>query len=203
MGKTEKLNKLVQLEWDDFQKVTNKGGRAACQDNPDTFFRTRISHFAHYPDEILDCIMNDIEQSHLDGRNLVAEKYAWMMQSTAPDEFANLKGSLTEPTLMGKVYAELIIDCQLNWMADFRKHYPAIACKGRVFNTSEDTPNKTSFETYLRGELYTYSTNTLQEIYRFVKSLKAKGQNLVLLSTESEVKAFGYASLDDAEAKAK
>lgn len=37
MTKQEKIEKLIQMEWEDFQKVNNEGGRASCQDDPETF----------------------------------------------------------------------------------------------------------------------------------------------------------------------
>ena len=40
MTKQEKIEKLIQMEWEDFQKVNNEGGRASCQDDPETFFCT-------------------------------------------------------------------------------------------------------------------------------------------------------------------
>ena len=46
MTKQEKIEKLIQMEWEDFQKVNNEGGRASCQDDPETFFIMRRSHFA-------------------------------------------------------------------------------------------------------------------------------------------------------------
>ena len=41
MTKQEKIEKLIQMEWEDFQKVNNEGGRASCQDDPETFFISR------------------------------------------------------------------------------------------------------------------------------------------------------------------
>mgnify|MGYP001049934862 FL=1 len=38
MTKQEKIEKLIQMEWEDFQKVNNEGGRASCQDDPETFY---------------------------------------------------------------------------------------------------------------------------------------------------------------------
>ena len=85
MTKQEKIEKLIQMEWEDFQKVNNEGGRASCQDDPETFFIMRRSHFAPWTEELIDCVQADMDRAHEQGRNLVMEKYAWMMASTAPD----------------------------------------------------------------------------------------------------------------------
>ena len=83
MTKQEKIEKLIQMEWEDFQKVNNEGGRASCQDDQETFFIMRRSHFAPWTEELIDCVQADMDRAHEQGRNLVMEKYAWMMASTA------------------------------------------------------------------------------------------------------------------------
>ena len=61
MTKQEKIEKLIQMEWEDFQKVNNEGGRASCQDDPETFFIMRRSHFAPWTEELIDCVQADME----------------------------------------------------------------------------------------------------------------------------------------------
>lgn len=58
----------------------------------------------------------------------------------------------------------------------------------------------TSFETYLRGELKTYSLPTLRLLRAFTEELDAAGGNLAILTMEATAKAYGYVSLAEAEA---
>jgi hypothetical protein len=69
-----------------------------------------------------------------------------------------------------------------------------------VLRTAEDTPEATSFETYLRGELGTYSQNTFDRYRDFVVSLKSQGRNLTEQTVRNTVLLAGFASLDEAEA---
>ena len=41
----EKLQRLIRLEWEEFQNVHNKGSRAPCQDDRKTFWIMRSSLF--------------------------------------------------------------------------------------------------------------------------------------------------------------
>ena len=40
------VREIVETEWDLFDKVRNRGGRAACQDDANTFFIMRSSQLA-------------------------------------------------------------------------------------------------------------------------------------------------------------
>ena len=115
MTKQEKIEKLIQMEWEDFQKVNNEGGRASCQDDPETFFIMRRSHFAPWTEELIDCVLADMNRAHEQGRNLVMEKYAWMMASTAPEQFKKLHHFLIDPTLAGEQWSDAIVKQQLAW----------------------------------------------------------------------------------------
>ena len=41
----ELVQKIIEVEWNQFQMVKNEGGRAACQDDWNTFQLMRESHF--------------------------------------------------------------------------------------------------------------------------------------------------------------
>jgi len=66
-------------------------------------------------------------------------------------------------------------------------------------STSEDDIDRTSFETYLRGELSTYSLSTLALLARFIINRSDTGQNLSLLYLENIARGYGYESAASAE----
>ena len=66
---------------------------------------------------------------------------------------------------------------------------------------AEDNENNTSYETYLRGELLTYSERTLALYGQFIVKLAGNRQNLACMIMENTARAYGYDGLDDMEAK--
>ena len=79
------------------------------------------------------------------------------------------------------------------------RKYPVITDKGRKLHSESDTPEYTSIETYLRGELFSYSEKTLQLYYDYVKNCKNENKNLAEMNLENIVRHKGYKSLEEAE----
>lgn len=196
----KKKEHLIAREWELFQKVNNEGGRAACQDDHTTFVIMRSSQFALWSEELIDSYSEDLDEAGAQGRNLLAEKYAWMMEKTHPEQFALLREQL--PRLSQEMLADIraIVDKQLAWMRAYQQKYPLLAAGNRALMSEEDTVWDTSFETYLEGELKTYSPETVKKLRSFVEELEAAGKNLALLTMAATVKSYGFASLDQAEA---
>lgn len=193
---------IAQTEWDLFQNVQNTGGRASCQNDPDTFFKMRMSQWMVYSKETLESYMEDLKSSMEQGRNLIFEKYGFMMETTYPEEFEEIKEHL--PRILpetGKMIDE-IADIHVKWDRAVYDKYPHIRENGRVFRSSEDSVyNGSSSESYLRGEYQTYSPKTVELIYEQVKQAEDAGENLLERIIENEVRFYGYQSLEDAEKK--
>ena len=62
---------------------------------------------------------------------------------------------------------------------EFAKKYPHLSGQARLIHTSEDRMNNISFETYLRGELKTYSMETLVRYAAMVVEFAKKEINMV------------------------
>ena len=199
--KDELINKIVSLEWKAFDKVTNQGGRASCQDDWDTFSAMRRSQYMLWSEEMLESFIADFEAANARGWNLITEKYGRMEESTAPEEYAKIKDNM--PTLSNekKQIVEAIVGIQVGMMEEFAKEYPKAAGEARSIHTSEDTPYNTSYETYLRGEISTYSDNTLALYGRFVAECAQSGRNIAKETIGNSALLYGYASLDDMESK--
>lgn len=195
----EKRRQLVLLEWKLFQQVHNEGGRASCQEDPETFFIMRSSQFAPWGEDLLDSWYRDLLDGEAEGRNLLAEKYAWMMARTAPREFEGLRSRLREPTEEALAQIDRIVALELKGMEQYRAQYPCLAGGNRPLRSAQDGGGITSFETYLWGELHTYSLHTLRLYRKMAEELDRAGTSLTMAVMEHMVEAYGYRSLEEAE----
>ena len=194
------VEEVIRREWDQFQRTENEGGRASCQGNWPMFHQMRASQFMTWPEDLLRSYLDDLDEANRVGRNLVTEKYARMMASTAPDEYRERIEPFI-PRLSDERVArqERVIAVQVAWARDFRGRYPKLGAAMRVLTTAEDTPEDTSFETYLRGELGTYSDRMMALYEAMVEDLQAAGRNLTEQTVANTVRLGGFADLEEAE----
>lgn len=192
---------VAQMEWELFQQVYNTGGRASCQDDPDTFFKMRMSQWMVYSDEVLLSYLEDCESASKEGRNLIFEKYGRMMESTFPEEYEGIKDHL--PDVADKIdIVEKIVKINLEWDSEMMRKYPNLRKRGRVATTAQDgVMAGSSMESYLRGELLTYSMKTLELVWKETKEAYDKGESLLKQTIANETLFYGYQSLEAAEAR--
>lgn len=198
---SELVDKIVSLEWQQFDKVENVGGRADCQNDWNTFSIMRKSQYMSWNVELLSSYLKDLTEAEAKGWNMITEKYGRMMESTASLEYERIKDSF--PVRSGERIAiqEEIIKIQVEWMEEFARKYPKMAGNARSIHTYEDSMYNTSYETYLRGELGTYSEETFMLYGRFIVELKKQGENLAYNIMSNTAKLYGYKSVEEAESR--
>lgn len=199
--KSALVNEMIQLEWQNFDKVENQGGRADCQDDWNTFSLMRKSQYYTWTIPMLQSYINDFKEAEKRGWNLITEKYGRMMESTDPAGYALIRESLPVILPAKRQIIEEIVKIQVGWMEDFAARYPKAAGNARSIHTSEDTLYNTSYETYLRGELGTYSDTTLDLYGRFIAGLLQNGENLAEMTMANTAFLYGYQSLKELEEK--
>lgn len=195
------IDKVIAEEWSQFDKVENEGGRADCQDDYETFRIMRKAQYMTWSKEMLESFYADLIAAKNSGWNLIMEKYARMMQSTNPLGYARLEKDLPVINEDRIRIQEEIIKIQVGWMEDFAKLYPKLAGNMRTIRTSSDTSFNTSYETYLRGELCTYSEKTMLLYASFIIGLLKAGRNLAIETMGNTAKMYGFESLKEAEEK--
>ena len=170
------VDEIVQLEWDFFQQVHHIDGRASCQDDFETFYLQRKSQFEAFCQNVQKACLQDLKLAQQIGRNPVMEKYAYMMESTDPEYFDTIRDQLPAVDQQKKDFINALCDIEVSMREDMNDQYPYL----------------------LRGELMTYSDETLYLYGQMVLDMVQKNENLIEKILMNTVKAYGYASLEDA-----
>jgi len=195
------IKNVMALEWEQFDKVHNEGGRASCQDDHETFKIMRLSQYMTWSEELLKSFYNDLRNAEERGWNLITEKYARMMKNTDPVQYSRIEAELPVLSEERKKLQEVIIGIQVSWMEKFAAEYPSISGGARSIHSYDDSTYNTSYETYLRGEISTYSDETFMLYAGFIRGALNAGRNISREIMKNTTVLYGYSSLDDAEAK--
>ena len=193
------VTEIVELEWALFDKVQNQGGRAPCQDDWTTFQIMRSAQLSAWTPGMRWSYLTDLKTAQAEGRNPLAEKYGYMMEHTAPVEFEKIRDQLPSRTAEKDTVIKVICKAHVEWLEQLSTQYPKLTGRGRPIRSCEDGHGVTSFETYLWGELSTYSMETLRLYRAYVERLRWSGRNLNEMILENTVKQYGWSSLEDAE----
>ena len=190
---------LILKEWNQFQQVRNEGGRASCQNHMKEFVMNRLAQFLTWDDAMRESYYEDLTEAESVGWNLLTEKYARMMRYTAPAQYAALCNRLPVISEPKERLVEKIVAIQLKWQEDYARRYPRVARGSRPTDHSADADYVTSFETYLRCELYTYSERTLRAYLSHAEELARRGGNMTIQNLEYMSKLYGFSSLQEME----
>ncbi len=194
------IDEIIELEWNQFDKVNNEGGRADCQDDFATFNIMRRSQFMVFTDELLESYKDDLITANETHQNLIEQKYARMMASTAPQQYSEIEPYLPVKSDEQREHIENIISIQIPMMEEFARMYPKMAGNARSIHTYEDSAYNTSYETYLRGELLSYSLRSVLLYEQMIRKMKEQGENIAKLIMTNTALLYGYDSLEHAEA---
>lgn len=188
----ELVDKIVKLEFEAFDKVKNEGGRAYCQNDWPTFRVMRKSQYLTWNRDMLMQYYFDFSREYHRGHNLITEKYGRMMESTAHERYEEIKENFPELTEEQKSIIEQIVALQMTMMEEFAKEHPLVAGNARRLHTYEDTLVNTSYETYLRGEISTYSDRMLQLYGQYVVAAVKEGRNIAAEIIGNTAKLYGF-----------
>lgn len=203
MTRDELISTIIRLEWEAFDRVENEGGRAECQSNFTVFEIMRKSQYLEWTDDMLISFIDDFNKANERGWNLITEKYGRMEKSTAPEEYEKIRNAFPKHTDEQDAIIEQIVAIQVGMMEEMAQKYPLMAGRARSIHTYEDTEWNTSYETYLRGELGTYSERTLILYGRFIAEIAVKGGNLAYNIMSNTARLYGYNSVEECEARMK
>lgn len=197
--KAQLIEKILEIEWNMFQHVQNIGGTASCQQNRRTFKIMRASQAVSWSEAALESYLNDLAGALENNRNLLTEKYARMMESTSPLEYYDrIEQSLPPLEAETLQLIENIVEIVLTWEEELAVKFPNLIDMGRPIHSIEDSMYVTSVETYLRGELATYSPGTLKLYYENILKQRSENKNGSAITLNFMVKHYGFSSLTEA-----
>ena len=176
------INAILEIELQMFLNVKSESP-VSCQEHPEVFKKIRESIYELWSDAMLESYLQDLIRAEQNNRNLVVEKYARM---------DNLIPPLNDNPLIGK-----IVEIEQKWQEELKEKYPAIyshTC--RDMNSAD---NGSNFRVYLASELETYSDNTLEEYYKYVKKMFDNGESLSIEMLKRLAQKNGYDDLDTLE----
>jgi hypothetical protein len=192
MGKREALlQEILDRELAMFLSVRAREP-VSCQQDPEGFRLNRAAQFSVWSEETLDAYRNDLERAGDQGQNLMTLKYARM---------ENLIPKLHEDILVNNLIDQ-IVAIEVEWQREMMKKYPVLMQLGRPLDEEDSDSVSTSFVKYLRGELETYSEETLALLYKDVTESHARKENQAEQVYSHLVKSHGYGSIEEAEAAA-
>ncbi|MDO4189112.1 MAG: DUF4125 family protein [Lachnospiraceae bacterium] len=195
----ELAKKITELEFKTFDKVQNEGGRASCQNNWPTFSIMRMSQYLTWTKEMLIQYYYDFNRECNLGHNLITEKYGRMMESTDKEAWEKIKDNFPEISEEKKAVIEQIVGIQMQMMEEFAEKHPSVADNARSLHTFDDNIYNTSYETYLRGEISTYSDKMLQLYGKYVVNTLKNGENIALKTMTNTALLYGFKSFEEFE----
>ena len=156
---------------------TGRKWTSSCQDDWTTFLIMRLSQFEGWDTDVLESYFEDIVQAEAQERNLIMEKYAYMMEETDPVYFLSIKELLPEISEEKQLMAEKITSIYMEWEKEADIKYPNIRRHGRPAE-GIGVDGTVSVRNYLKCELYTYSAKTLA---LFILSIEKNPEYTVIL----------------------
>jgi hypothetical protein len=180
----ELIERIVDHELGMFLSVPADGDYS-CQQHPESFRLHRRAQFSIWSRDTLKSYLQDLLRAEAEGTNLMTIKYARM------DDLI--------PKTNHNPLIDSIVAIQYRWQQEIFAKYPNLMQRARPLSSGEDSAFRTSFQTYLRGELESYSDNTLALLYRDMNDLQNRGMNGSELVYEFLVRKMGYSSLEEAE----
>lgn len=190
------IEQIIQLEWEMMISITALDDPDGCREDPATFQIMRISQHLIWHEDTLSSLLADLQLAKTQQVNIVAERYAHMMKVTNSTEYEQIKNDLRPVTTEVAKLVEKIMEIFSAWTVDVDRRYPNIRSYGRP---ATENGTWTSVDTYLRGELLTYSAKTLSLCLRDICQAQAQSINLSELMLLNMALFYGFQSLDDME----
>ena len=193
------VQELLDLEWRLFDAAPQAGQRPARPEDREQFCIIRSAQLSIWPPELRESWRQDLLNAQAEGRNLINEKYIYMLERVNQKQCDKLNLDLPAANIEKLWLVDWICTAEVAWQETLVQKYPHLTQNSRAIHTSADTRENVSFETFLCSELMCCSVNTLRLYARQVEKAQKSGRNLCETMLENTVRQLGYESLEAAE----
>lgn len=191
------INQIIDIEFAMFDKVNGLNGRAPCQNDIRTFYAMRYSQHNAFNENTLNSYKQDLLNAQLENRNLITEKYGYMMEFTDPLYYNEiLKNTLPIPSIEKLNIIKEIMSILEEDFGEFSKKYPIFSKMGRPQNSNGGVA---TINIYNLGELKTYSYDTLKLYKEDLINSRNQGLTVVEKIQNQTSVFYGYKNVQDAE----
>lgn len=194
--KEQLIEQIISLEWEMMISITAIDDPDGCMGDSVTFRIMRTSQHEIWSEDTLESYLTDLDISKSQHVNMMAERYANMMKVTSPEEYEAIKDKLRHITVETTHRIDEIMSYFTEWTNELDKMYSNVRAMGRP--ATEDG-SWTAVDTYLIGELLTYSIRTLNLCLRDVKTAAINNENLSKEILQNMAYHYGFSSLDEME----
>lgn len=185
MNEKDRIIELIlEIELAMFLTV-NPEPTSSCQEYPESFNLHRRAQFTPWSLATLESYLADLREAQAMGKNLMRLKYGRMQHL--------FESPNTNPLI------DEIIRQKIDWQKEMFRKYPALMSGARPIKDESESALMTSFETYARGEMGTYSDRTLERLQADQCLKREQGINLSEEVYDFLVHQSGYPSLAEAE----
>lgn len=212
-SKESLIKKIVKLEYKMFKEVHTNAQGEECKDREGTFILERKSFWYPLSKETLMSYLYGLEEAIVEGRNLLKEKYLKMDGNLNIKDMkqvdlkkgyersktqCDVEGPPDNSKSLDEEHQKLIqeiVKIESKWQIELKEKYP------NIFKTKVNTSKGLNFEKYLKSELETYPSLTIEYYFRDVLDAQKEGRNLALEGYEYMFKELNYSSLEEANKK--
>ena len=161
----------------------NAEGEPECRNSTEMFKLHRSVQFSAWSGDTLESYLDDLKAAELENRNLMTYKYARM------DDLI--------PTENDDPLVQVITDIQIQWQLEMVEKYPDLMKNARGVTSPENSPLSVSFARYLSAELESYSSRTLQLLYRDIEEYLENDINMSEKVYNKLISSLGYESIEE------
>ena len=158
--KDKLINSIIAEEWEMLLQVQQAQGTPSGDER--SFYVKRFGWLSGFADDTLQSYLSDLRVSKNANINMIALKYAYMMQKT---DYAYFDDNLRKNVPAVSDAKKAMVDQTVAKLLDYKKTVP-----GFGDGVTAEGIKMPSFEAYIMGELETYTEPTLKLIKRDVEA---------------------------------